>query len=149
MKRKLCGLMFACVATALVVGTAQAAERDTPRIESATCAILAGETVWTGLVVGQTNGYAYRVDSTRTSASTNSLTVIGVAQNSAASNSTVRVRAGMFGLKNDGTVTAAHIGANAYASTNNTAYTVSASGSVAVGKIVAVDSDYVWTRVGL
>lgn len=128
-----------CIAALAVT----AAERNTPRIETAACALTAGETVWTGLVIGQLNGYAYRY----VSGSTN-LTVVGLAQNSVASNGTVRARSGIYGLANDGTVTAAHIGKSAYASTNNTAYTVSASGSAAVGKIVALDGTYVWVRLG-
>ena len=132
-----CILFLAAVST-LAFG----AERDTPRTPSPQAILTAGETVYTGLVIGQKNGYAYLYvkDSTN-------LTVIGVAQNSVASNGLVRVRGGIYGLKNDGTVTAAHIGASAYAATNN-AYAVAASGTAAVGKICAVDTDYVWVRCG-
>ena len=122
---------------------ARAAERDTPRSPAVEALLPAAETIHTGQVVGQTGGYAYRF----ISASTN-LTVVGVAQNSAASNGTVRVRAGIHGLKNAGDVTAAHTGADAYAYTNDTAWTAAASGSAAIGKIVAVGTEYVWVRCG-
>jgi hypothetical protein len=125
------------------LASAMAAERDTPRTPTVEALLPAGATVWAGQVVGQTGGYAYPY----VSASSN-LTVVGVAQNSASSNGTVRVRAGIHGLKNAGDVTAEHTGADAYAYTNDTAWTAAASGSAAIGKIVAVGTEYVWVRCG-
>jgi len=137
-------ILLVCAAVcAFGVAAAQAAERDTPRTPATEAQLTAGATVWAGQVVGQTGGYAYPY----VSASTN-LTVVGVAQNSASSNGTVRVRAGIHGLKNAGDVTAAHTGADAYAWTNDTAWTASSSGDAAIGKIVAVGTEYVWVRCG-
>ena len=143
MKIKLNLILIACALSLSSVLVATARDRNTPRVAFATSAVPAGEQVYTGAIIGQTNGLAYTV---RSDSST--LTVIGVAQNAAASNETVLARSGIFGLKNNGTVAVANIGSNAYAATN-TGYTVSSSGTVAVGKIVTVDSDYVWVRVGL
>ncbi|NLN03142.1 MAG: hypothetical protein GX174_14760 [Lentisphaerae bacterium] len=121
---------------------AQAAERDTPRTPWTEAVLTAAETIRAGEVVGQTGGLAYRyVDG-----STN--LVVGVAHNSAASNTPVRVRAGLYGLDNAGDITAAHTAAMAYAGTNNTARTAAASGSSPIGRIVAVYPRYVWVRIG-
>lgn len=137
------------LAVALVAGVfafaAQAAERNTPRTQVATSVVTAGEAVSAGWIVGGSGGYGYKYVSDSTN-----LVVLGIAQNSAVSNGVLQVRGdGVYGLKNLGTVTAAHIGLDAYAATNDTGYTVGPSGSAAVGKIVNVDTDYVWVRLGL
>ncbi len=132
-------LLVCATLGAIGVGAAHGAERGTPRTAAIEAQLTAGATVWAGQVVGQKSGYAYPYISSSTD-----LAVVGVAQNSTASNGIVRVRAGIFGLKNLGTVTAAHIGAAAYAATNNTAWTAAPSGTAAIGKIMAVDADYVW-----
>jgi len=143
---KKCKLITSALALLVIATLAMptfAAERDTPRIEFPVATLTAGGTITAGYVIGQTGGYGYVYTSTTTN-----LTVIGIAQNSAVSNETVYVRGGIFGLKNSGTVTASYIGASGYAYTNNTGYTVAPSGLAKIGTIVAVDSDYVWTRVG-
>jgi len=131
-------------ALGLAAGYGLAAERNTPRVETVYSTVKAGARVYAGQVVGAAGGYGYVL----TSAATN-LMAIGVAQNSAISNGLLIARSGVFGLQNDGTVTAAHIGQSAYAATNDTGYTVSAEGLASYGTITAVDSDYVWVRCGL
>ncbi len=131
-------LLLACAFT-LAPAAARAAERDTPHTRAAEAALTAGEEIHTGMAVGQAGGYAYRYVS-----GSAGLALAGVAQNSAASNGTVRVRTGIFGFKNFGDVTAAHVGKPAYAATNDTAWTASAAGRAALGRVAAVDADYVW-----
>lgn len=125
-------------------GIAFAAERNTPRVDTVFSTLKAGGTVHAGQVVGATNGYGYA----RVSQLANTLTTVGVAVNSAVSNSTLMVRSGVFGLKNDGGVTSSHIGLKGYAYTNDTGFTVSSSGVVEYGIITDVDDDYVWVKVG-
>lgn len=126
-----------------VAGFSFARERNTPRVETVFTSVTAGETVYAGQIVGAAGGYGYvlRSDSTN-------LQAIGVAVNTAVSNEAVRALSGVFGLVNDGSVTTANIGGQAYAATNDTGYTVSASGAASFGVITAVD-DFVWVRSGL
>ena len=133
-------LILSCV----FVGMSYASERNTPWTQEAYSSVAAAASIDAGTIVGTTGGYGY----TFISSSTN-LVVLGVAQNSAVSNDTLIVRSGIFGFKNLGNITIANVGSSAYAATNNNGYTVSASGSAAVGKIIRVDSDYVWIRAGL
>ena len=138
---KLFTLLLAIICMATV---SFAAERNTPYTPEAYSSITSAESIDAGTIVGTTGGYGYTYISTSTN-----LVVLGIAQNSAVSNGTLIVRSGIFGLKNLGNITTANVGSSAYASTNNNGYTVSASGSAAVGKIIRVDSDYVWIRAGL
>jgi hypothetical protein len=144
MKRNTKLVLLSCLALAVFAGMAFAADRDTPRVEFATSSVTAAEQIDTGWIVGTRSGYGYKY----LSSSTN-LVVLGISQNGGASNAVIHARSGIFGMKNNGSVTAAYIGGNAYAATNNTGYTVGPTGSgTAVGKIVAVDSDYVWVKLG-
>ncbi|MGI5868675.1 MAG: hypothetical protein ACOX9C_04415 [Kiritimatiellia bacterium] len=145
--RKPCKPMALVGALALFAAACALAAQaiPTPRTDVATSVVTAGEAVEAGRVVGAAGGYGYAYG-----AGSSNLVVLGIAQNTAASNGVLVVRgSGVYGLRNNGAVTAAHIGRTAYAATNDAGRAVAPSGAAAVGTIVNVDADHVWVRLGL
>jgi hypothetical protein len=77
--------------------------------------------------------------------------VVGVNSETAAASGSIVAKSGVYGFTNSATypVTQAHIGSDCYVENE---YTVSSSGgsnSIEAGKVVDVDSNYVWVAVGV
>lgn len=137
------GVFALFAAVILVAAIAFALPYNSPEKLGTYCRLTAGEEIHSGwLVCVWTNGLAYAADDTA------NYTVVGQAQASVASGSSIDVAGGIYRYDNEGSFADKDVGSYAYMWTNTTHYSLGTaavgSNDVKAGTIVDVDSDGVW-----
>jgi hypothetical protein len=122
---------------------------NTPKKLSASANLTAGEDIdEKGIMIAikSTDSEAYKA------ADTANLTVVGVNDETASEDDTDLVaKSGIYGLDNSSTypVSQANIGSDCYVEDESTVSTSGGSNNIVAGKVVDVDSNYVWVKVGV